>query len=79
MANCRPISLLSVFQKVFEKAMYCRLNQPLCANNILDTEECGFRKGPSTEQATFSLTDNILIAWNKKILIGAIFCDLTSL
>jgi len=77
MANCRPISLLSVFSKVFEKAMYCRFNHHLQANNILATEQYGFRKGLSTEQATFSLTDNILMDWNKKIHICGIFCNLT--
>ena len=51
MANytCRPIPLLPVFSKVFEKAMYCRLNQHLQANNIVATEQHGFRKGLSTE------------------------------
>jgi hypothetical protein len=69
MANYRPVSLLPLFSKVFEKAMYCRLNQHLQVNNILATEQYGFRKGLSTEQAAFSLTDNIIMAWNKKIHI----------
>jgi len=77
MANYRPISLLPVFSKIFEKAMHSRLNQHLQTNNILATEQYGFRKGLSTEQATYSLTNNILMAWNKKIHIGGIFCDLT--
>ena len=29
------------------------------------------------EQATYSLTNNILMAWNKKIHTGGIFCGLT--
>jgi hypothetical protein len=75
MANYRPISLLPVFSKVFEKAMYCRLNQHLQVNKILAAEKYGFRKGLSSEQTTFSLTDNILMAWNKKNHFGGIFCD----
>ena len=43
MANYRTISLLPVSSEVFEKAMYCRLNQHLQANNILGTEQYGFR------------------------------------
>jgi hypothetical protein len=39
MANYRPISLLPVFSKVFEKAVCCRLKQHLQANNILATEQ----------------------------------------
>ena len=69
MANCRLISLLSVFSKVFEKAMYCRLNQHLHTSYILATEQYGFRRGLSTEHTTFSLTGNILMAWNKKIYV----------
>ena len=53
-ANYRPISLLPVSSKIFEKAMHSRLNQHLQTNNILVTEQYGFRKGLSTEQATYS-------------------------
>jgi hypothetical protein len=66
MANCSPISLLPVFSNVFETEMYYRLNQQLQANHTLVTEQYGFRKGLSTENVTFSLTDTILMAWNKK-------------
>ena len=57
--------------------MYYRLNQHLQANSILATEQYGFRKGLSTEHTNFSLTGNVLMAWNKKIHMGGIFCDLT--
>ena len=57
--------------------MYCRLNHHLQANNVLATEKYEFRKGLSVEHATFSLTDNILMAWNKKSHISGIFYDLT--
>jgi hypothetical protein len=76
MGTYRPISLLPMLLKVLEKAMYCRLNHHLQVNNILAIEQYGFRKGLSTEHATFSLTDSILTAWNRKIHIGGIFCDL---
>jgi len=66
MANYRTSSLLPVFLKVFEEAMHCTLNQHFQTNNIPATEQYGFKKGLSTEHATFSLIDNILMAWNKK-------------
>ena len=56
--------------------MYRRLNRHLTTNNVLTTEQFGFRKGISTENATFSLTDKILKAFNKKMHVGGIFCDL---
>ena len=44
-------------------------------NNILACEQFGFRMQHLTEQATFSLIDCILMAMNKKQVVGGIFCD----
>jgi hypothetical protein len=62
--NYRSISLLTVFCKVFEKAMHSRLSQHLHTNNILVTQQHGFGKRISTENATFSLTDSVFISIN---------------
>jgi hypothetical protein len=53
MTNYRPISLLTAFSKIFEKAMYSRLNHHLHTNNKLVPEQFGFRKGIFTETASF--------------------------
>jgi hypothetical protein len=74
-ANYRPISMFTVFSKVIEKTMHCRLNQHLQVNNSLVQEQFGFRKDFSTENAAFSLTTGILQAWNDKLLTAGIFCD----
>jgi hypothetical protein len=76
MTNYRPISLLTVSSKVFEKAMHSRLSQYLHTNNILVTEQHGFRKGISTEYATFRLTGSVFTSINQKMHVGGIFCDL---
>jgi hypothetical protein len=68
-----------VFSKFFQKALFCRLNQLPRVNSILSTEKYGFRKGLSTGNTTLSLTDNLIMAWNKRIQVGGIFCDLTKL
>jgi hypothetical protein len=57
MTNYRPISLLTVFSKVFEKAMHSRSSQHQHTNNISIPEGHGFRKGIPTENAAFRLTD----------------------
>jgi hypothetical protein len=78
MPHYGPISLLPVFLNFLKKqCVIHRLNQHLEANYILATEKYGFRKCLSTEHTTYSLIDNILMAWNKNIHIGGIFCDLT--
>jgi hypothetical protein len=52
------------------------LSQHLHSNNILVTEQPGFRKGISTENATFRITDSVFTSINQKMHVGGIFCDL---
>jgi len=74
--NCRPISLLPVFFKIFEKIIYIRLYYHLTSNNILVKEQFGFRCNNSTVIAIYTLINNILSHLNNKIIVGGIFCDL---
>jgi hypothetical protein len=76
MSNCRPISLLPAFSKVIKSVMHNRISHYFKANNILVSEQFGFRKGISTENAAFKLTDCILKSLNQKMHVGGIFCDL---
>jgi hypothetical protein len=75
-ANYRPISLLTAFAKLFQ-TMFYRVNQHFQVHNILTSDQLGFRKGLSTINAIYKLTDNILNAWNSKRHIGGMFCDLS--
>jgi hypothetical protein len=75
MNNYRPICLLPVISKVFEKTMCNILNHHLQIHKMLATEQYGFRRGKSNEHATYRLTD-ILKVWNNKMHVGGIFCDL---
>jgi len=74
--NYRPILLLTSFLKVFEKALYIRVTEHLNTNNLLVRNQFGFRKGTTTEDAIFKLTNYILKALNNKTLAGSIFCNL---
>jgi hypothetical protein len=65
--------MLTLFSKVIEKTMHCRLNQRIQVNNILVLEEFGFIKDFSTDHAAFSLTTGIRQAWNDKLLTAGIF------
>jgi hypothetical protein len=74
-SNYIPISFLTAFSKVLEKAMYIQLCKHLNKNNILAEEQFEFRT-KSTTNATCKLTNEILKALNNKIMVGGIFCDL---
>jgi hypothetical protein len=75
--NYRPISFLTTFSKIFEKVIFNRLHTYISVNNILDSDQYGFRTNCSTETAVFNLTNNILQALDSKKMVGGIFCDLT--
>ena len=75
-SNYRPISLLPSFSKIIEKIIYKRLNCFLSENNILTSEQFGFREKSTTDMATYALLNNILLSLDKKKLVGGIFCDL---
>ena len=57
--NYRPISLLSLFDKIFEKILCRRLISFLEQNKILHCYQYGFRKLYSTVLALIEITDYI--------------------
>jgi len=75
-SNYRPISLLSSFSKVLEKAAYIQLYEHCRKHNILVDDQFGFRNKLTTTDAIFKLINEVQIALNEKIIVGGIFCDL---
>jgi hypothetical protein len=75
--NYRLISLLPVFSKIIERAMYIRLKTFVTYNNILVEAQNGFREGRSTESAILTFLDKILGALDTKIMTIGIFLDLS--
>ena len=74
--NYRPISLLSSFSKILEKIMCNRLTKHLELNNLICTEQFGFRKKHSTFHPVIHLLNSITESSNQKKVSIAIFCDL---
>lgn len=75
--NYRPISLLSIFSKTFEKLVYNRLISFLDKNNILYKRQFGFRKGYSTYMALIEFTNKIAEVFEKGEVLLGIFLDLS--
>jgi hypothetical protein len=51
LSNYIPISILTSFNKIFEKMMYNRLIKHLNKNNILSNYQFGFRANQGTDSA----------------------------
>ena len=73
--NYRPVSVLPLLSKVFEKVIYDQLSQYL--DKYLNSLLCGFRKAHSSQHALFKL----LQAWQEELdksgFVGTILMDLS--
>ena len=76
-SNYRPISLLSLLNKIFEKLLYRRLYKFLVKHNVLYKYQFGFRKGYSTTMALIEIINNIKSAIDNNKFVCGIFLDLT--
>ena len=76
MDNYRPISVLPVLSKVFERIVHNQLYTYLEENNLLSDCQFGFRRKSSTEHAVTYFSDFIKTSMDKGKLTGAVFVDL---
>ena len=75
--NHRPISLLNSISKIIEKIAHKQLYEHLEKNNILSTEQYGFRKHSSCEHAMVDLLDRIETNKKHKLTTNLTFIDLS--
>ena len=73
--NYRPISLLSIFNKLLEKLVSKRLIKFIEKENILFSKQFGFRAKHSTDHAILSITDEIQRAIDEGYYSCGIFLD----
>lgn len=75
--NYRPISILSSFSKIFERAIHNQLTDYLMENKLLHPYQYGFRKNHSTELAGLHLVDTIVSRLDNRFKSIGIFMDLS--
>lgn len=75
--NYRPISLGSVFSKIFEYAMHERLVVFLDKCDLITSSQHGFRRGLSTTSALLSFYKNLVENLEAGRCPAALFCDLS--
>lgn len=75
--NYRPISLLPIISKVFEKC----ISQQICCyfeeNNLFTESQFGFRSKKSTVSGILDLVSCIWESFHRLQFNGAVFCDLS--
>ncbi len=74
--NYRPISILPVLSKVFERVIHGQLYAYLEENDLLSKNQFGFRTKSSTQHAVTKLSDCIRQNMDKGLMTGAVFVGL---
>ena len=77
LGNYRPVAILPLFSKIWEKLFYDRLMKFLDRHNILYTHQYGFRPKYSIDYAVMSLQNYIIKEFEKGNYTIGIFLDLS--
>ena len=75
--NYRPISLLSIISKVFEKCVYKYIHNFINNNNLLSQHQSGFRKGDSTINQLLYLSHQFSSALDNGKEVRVVFFDIS--
>lgn len=74
--NYRPVSVLCILSKVFERIVFNQLNEYLVQNNLLYELQSGFRSTFSTDTCLIYLHDYIRQQCDKGFYTGMVLLDL---
>ena len=74
-SNYRPISMLPVFSKIFEKLIHKKLVDFLDLNDIITSSQYGFRRKHSTLHALINATENVYQSVDNKQFTLGVFID----
>ena len=75
--NYRPISVLPIFGKIFEKVMYDRLYNFCSSKKVIHSKQFGFRKQHSTGHAINYSINKVINELEKRNHVIGIFIDLS--
>jgi hypothetical protein len=75
--NYRPIAILPIFSKIFEKAIHSRLTDFFNNFNIINNNQHGFLKNRNTTTAIFNFINEILTSLDNSEVALSIFIDLS--
>lgn len=77
MKNYRPITLVPIIAKIYEKCMFTRLMNYCLALNLINKDQYGFQRHKSTDLAIFALLNEVLTSIDTKKLTTVLFLDMS--
>ena len=75
--NYRPISLLPIAGKNFERLLYGRMFEFFIANNLISKNQSGFRPGDSCINQLLSATHEVYQSFDDNLEVRAVFLDIS--
>lgn len=75
--NYRPITLIPILSKIYEKVMHAKLTSFFNKYHILNERQYGFQKNKSTSHAIFDLVRETMFGLNEKSYTTALFFDMS--
>jgi hypothetical protein len=76
--NYRPISILPVLSKIIERHVHDCLFYYLTINNLIYSNQSGFRSKFGTETAVAFIVDSLLFKLDKNLINGMVLVDYTN-
>ena len=75
--NYRPILLLPITGKIFERLLYDKMFEFFIANNLISKNQSGFRPGDSCINQLLSITHEIYQSFDDNLEVRAVFLDIS--
>ena len=75
--NYRPISLLSIFGKIFERIIYNNIFEYLTTNKLISDNQSGFKTGDSCINQLLSITHKIYHSLDNGLEVRGVFLDIS--
>ena len=75
--NYRPISLLPICSKIFERLIYNEMFTFFTENNLISPNQSGFRPGDSCVNQLLAITPEIYKSFDEKFEVKGVFLDIS--
>ena len=76
--NYRPVSLLPIYSKILERAVFCQIIDYMETNNLLHPSHHGFRGKHNTSTALLQMIDTWVEAFDKDDVTAVVMVDLSA-